>query len=75
MDIKGKNYSKAIALYRIAEKKGNDVTTRVLSLENILNEQSRNSHQDYDDYGYDDYDYERETWDTMRDGFDRDYDF
>lgn len=77
--VKGENYSKALALYKIAEEEGNDVIERILFLENILNKQSRIFNHNYED----DFDYKRETWDAMTDGmygdmpddFDGDYDF
>lgn len=68
--VKGGNYSKAISLYEIAKEKGKDVTDRIHSLENMLEQKTKNSHRDYYDYddGYDDHDYMRDTWDAMTDG-------
>ena len=72
--VKGENYSKAISLYEIAKEKGNDVTDRIYSLENILRQKTRIFHRDYHDYDddydndYDDHDYMRDTWDAMTDG-------
>ena len=68
--VKGGNYSKAISLYEIAKEKGKDVTDRIHSLENMLEQKTKNSHRDYYDYddGYDDHDCMRDTWDAMTDG-------
>ena len=76
--VKGGDYSKAISLYEIAKEKGNDVTDRIHSLENILEQKTRNFHRDDYDYNdddydddyddYDDHDYMRDTWDAMTDG-------
>lgn len=78
--VRGKLYSKAVELYKIAASKGFDVNKRIGELEEEI--ERINSEYSYD-RDYDEPDYAQDTWDAMTDGmygdmpdgFDGDYDF
>lgn len=81
--VRGELYSKALELYKIAAKKGFDVSKRIDELEEEIGRINSEYSYDHDYDYYDEPDYARDTWDAMTDGmygdmpdgFDGDYDF
>ncbi len=81
--VRGKLYSKAVELYKIAASKGFDVNKRIDELEEEIERINREYSYDHDYDYYDEPDYAQDTWDAMTDGmygdmpdgFDGDYDF